>query len=384
MPTNIVAQKRIALIVLTKSGLQSALWLQNELISDVHIYASQRACMLYAEDNCVVTRFQNLKETLAELWGSYEQLILSFALGAAVRLIAPLLQDKRVDPGVVVIDDARHFAISLISGHVGGANELAMRCASILDAVPVVTTASDVQQTLSIDLLAQANGWYIEETSALTSVTACIVNGERVAVIQEPATREWDLYGYAWPQNLVRIMDVRDVTPASFAALFVISDCLLEGLPHALPMVICRPLTLVLGVGCRRGVSFAALDTWIQETLARHRIAFHSVTVLATADIKANEEGLQQLALHYNWAFEVYSATDLQAVTTVPSPSERVQQLVGTPSVCEAAALLSSQNGELLVPKQKGGSMTLAVARRSQPQRNTTVFVPHKLTEMKE
>ncbi|GAC1458783.1 MAG: cobalamin biosynthesis protein [Ktedonobacteraceae bacterium] len=383
MPTDFLTHKQVALIVLTTSGLQLALRLQHELAADVHIYASQRAyrtqeCTIEAKTHCVVMRFENLRTTLADLWRSYEQLVLFFAVGAAVRLIAPLLQNKQRDPGVVVVDDAGHFAISLISGHVGGANELAVHCASILGAVPVVTTASDVQHTLSVDLLAHANGWYIEETSSLTSVAACIVNGERVAIIQEAEALDWGNHELLWSKNLTRITDVREATPTRFDALLAISDRLLVGVPDALPTVVCRPPTLVLGVGCRRGVSFALLNAWIQETLVKNHIAIRSIKTLASADIKADEEGLQQLAQHYDWAFEVYSVTDLRMVTTVQSPSDRVQQLIGTPSVCEAAALLSSRGGELLVSKQKGESMTMAVARRPQVHGSTTLSVPRE------
>ncbi len=369
MPIEVLTGKRIALVVLTRTGLQSALRLQHELAADIHIYASQRAlktqeCALDVEDRCIVTRFESLKATLAELWGSYEQLVLFFALGAAIRLVAPLLENKHVDPGVVVIDDAGRFAISMISGHLGGANELATRCADILGALPVVTTASEAQNTLAIDLLVQANGWYIEEASSLTSVTAAIVNGERVAVLQEVGTVALNEYTHSLPENIVYVTDMHEVTTKKFDALLILSDRLLEGLPDAMPTVICRPPTLVLGIGCRRGIPFAALNSWLQETLVENRIAFRSITTLATADIKADEEGLQELAQHYGWTLEVYSAADLKAVTTVPSPSESVQRLIGTPSVCEAAALLSSQGDELLVPKHKGEGMTMAVARR--------------------
>ncbi|GAC1401431.1 MAG: cobalamin biosynthesis protein [Ktedonobacteraceae bacterium] len=369
MPTDVLPGKRIALVVLTRTGLQLALRLQHELAADVHIYASQRAFKtqeytLDAEDRCNIARFESLRATLAELWGSYEQLVLFFALGAAIRLVAPLLQNKHVDPGVVVIDDAGNFAISMIAGHLGGANELATHCAHILDTQPVVTTASEAQHTLAVDLLAQANGWYIEEVSSLTPVSAAIINGERVAFLQDAGTLDLHEYVHSWPENIVAVTDVHEVTPAAFDALLVLSDRLLEGLPDAMPTVVCRPPTLVVGIGCRRGVPFAALNVWMQETLVANRIALRSITTLATADIKADEEGLQELAQHYGWTCEVYSAADLKAVTAVPSPSERVQRLIGTPSVCEAAALLSSHGGELLVPKHKGEGMTIAVARK--------------------
>ncbi|HEX3639655.1 MAG TPA: precorrin-3B C(17)-methyltransferase, partial [Ktedonobacteraceae bacterium] len=142
------------------------------------------------------------------------------------------------------------------------------------------------------------------------------------------------------------------------------ADRLIEGLPQEVPTLVYRPPTLVLGIGCRRGVPFSTLDTFVKETLAEHRIAFQSIAVLATADIKADEAALQMLAQRYGWSFETHAVETLKTTTAIPNPSERVQRLVGTPSVSEAAALLSSNGGELIVPKQKGEGMTLAVARK--------------------
>jgi cobalt-precorrin 5A hydrolase len=210
-------------------------------------------------------------------------------------------------------------------------------------------------------MLARSQGWRAEEISALTRVAAAIVNGERVAVFQDAGSLDWWEAERVQTANLVRVTSLSEVVCATCVALLVISDRLLIDMAEVVPTVVYRPPTLVLGVGCRRGVSFAALDAWIKEMLAINRIALLSVTTLASADIKADEEGLQLLAQHYGWDFEVHSVEALKTVTAVPSPSERVRRLVGTPSVSEAAALLSSRGGELIVPKCKGEGMTLAV-----------------------
>jgi cobalt-precorrin 5A hydrolase len=358
-------RERVALVVLTRAGLELALRIGRDLEeAECHVYAGARALNAGFSDP-LVSRFEDIGPTLADLWKAHDQLVLCFALGAVVRLIAPLLQDKRVDPGVVVIDDAGRFAISVVAGHLGGANDLATCCARILGALPVITTASDVHNTLAVDMLARSQGWRAEEASALTHVAAAIINGERVAVLQDAGAVDWWEDERTQSANLVRIASLQEATRTTCAALLVISDRLLDDLPETVPTVVFRPPALVLGVGCRRGISFATLDAWVKEMLALNRIALLSVTTLASADLKADEEGLQQLARHYGWNFEVHCVEDLKAVTEVPSPSERVRQLVGTPSVSEAAALLSSQGGELIVPKYKEEGMTLAVARRA-------------------
>jgi len=359
--------KRIALVVLTKAGLALALRLQRGLEADVDIYASQRVCRsqdaIGGKDiNISITGFETAVSLLSKVWTMYDQIVLFLALGAVVRLIAPLLQHKHVDPGIVAIDDAGQFAISVASGHIGDANGLAMRCADLLGAAPIVTTASDVHNTLAVDLLAQAKGWQIEDGSALTAVSAAIINREPVAILQDYGELDWWGDERPWPDNLIHVTNPQEAS--NFAALLVIADRLIEGLPQDVPTLVYRPPTLVLGIGCRRGVPFSTLDTFVKETLAEHRMAFQSIAVLATADIKADEAALQMLAQRYGWSFETHAVETLKTTTAIPNPSERVERLVGTPSVSEAAALLSSNGGALIVPKQKGEGMTIAVARK--------------------
>ncbi len=405
MHTDSTTTKRIALVVLTRAGLALALRLQRGLAADVHIYASPRAYPLKeigassrgdaplwpsakamhtisAEEDCTeapgqaqgaaptgkchssITRFETVAPLLSQLWTTYDQIVLFLALGAVVRLIAPLLQHKHIDPGIVAIDDAGRFAISVVSGHLGAANELTQCCAEVLGAIPVVTTASDVHNTLAVDLLAHTQGWHIEDPSTITTISAAIINGEAVAILQECAELDWWGSERPWPNNLLHVTNPQEVTAIRFAALLVIADRLIEGLPQDVPTLIYRPPTLVLGIGCRRGISFHMLDTFVKETLAEHQLAFQSIALLATADIKADEPALQQLVQRYGWSFATHAVTALRAMTEVPNPSERVQRLVGTPSVCEAAALLSSNGGTLIVPKQKGEGITVAIARR--------------------
>ena len=189
-------------------------------------------------------------------------------------------------------------------------------------------------------------------------------NGEPVAILQETGQSGWWDSACPWPGNLVRVNALHEVTTATFAALLVISDRLIEGFPLGLPTIVYRPSSLVLGIGCRRGVSFAALDAFIKTTLEAHHLAFQSIAVLASVNLKADEVALQRLAEHYSWRFETHTVGALKAVTAIATPSEHVQLLIGTPSVSEAAAILSSCNGQLVVCKCKGEGMTLAVARR--------------------
>lgn len=377
MSTDPLEKKGIALVVLSKSGLQLALRVQNELKSDAHIYGSQRVLKRQSAvlDEDGTASFERVGPLLEGLWLHYEQIVLFFALGAAVRLIAPLLRGKQSDPDVVVIDDSGHFAISVVAGPWGEASRLTSRCAHILDAQAVITTTSEVQGTLALDRLARANGWYIEPESALTSVAASLANGERIAVLQEPQLVHWKREEEPWMENFVSVSTVDEVIPAACTALLIFSDRLFAALPPAIPTIICRPASLVLGIGCSQDVpSCDVLDTWVTETLKRQHIALKSVVTLATTERKADAAGLIQLAQHRRWTYDVHSIEQLQAVSTSVGQVETVQPPARTPSFCEAAAFLSSQGGELLLSRQQSTGMTLAVARKP--------CVPVPLTEI--
>jgi cobalt-precorrin 5A hydrolase len=368
----------IACIVITQSGLRMALQLRAALAAQVDIYASARVVRgIEAErreapdDDPVIAQIaytvvDTVTDALARCWHGYDQLVLCLALGAAVRLIAPFLQDKRRDPGVVVIDDGGTFVVSVLSGHLGGANALAYEAARILKALPVITTASDVHATLTIDLLGKEQCWTLEPSSDLTGVAAAIVNGEPVAILQEAGSRDWWMQRPAWSSHLQYLTDRQALRSAhSIAAQVLITDRTVEDIPlHGCPTVLYRPATLVLGIGCRRGVAFADLERFVQTVLQEHGLSGKSVVTLATADIKGDEIAILELAQRYGWNLETHSVQALRAIKDTPSPSARVEQLIGTPSVSEASALLSSDHGELVVPKQKGVGMTVAVARK--------------------
>lgn len=361
--------RKISCIVITHTGLELALRLRATLGGSLDIYASPRVAQrLEKEVRPAGFRIvESVSNALHSCWHTSDQIICCLALGATVRLIAPFLQDKHLDPGVVVVDDAGTYVISVLSGHVGGANVLTHEVARLLHALPVVTTASDVHATLAIDMLGNDQHWWLEPASDLTRVAAAIVNGEPVAILQEAgATNWWTKYSKR-KTHLTYITDRQEYrTQDTFATQILITDRVVEDLLRAdIATVLYRPATLVLGIGCRRGVAFAALEDFVQTNLVAHGLSIKSVATLATADIKGDEPAILELLQRYGWNLETHTVEELKAVKDIPSPSERVLRLIGTPSVSEASALLSSGYGELLVCKQKGVGMTMAIARRS-------------------
>ena len=277
---------------------------------------------------------------LPAAWRDCAGLVLFLAAGAAVRLVAPLLSDKRTDPAVVTVDEARRFAIALTGGHAGGGNELARRVAATLGAQPVVTTATDATDLAGLDTL----GWPVE--GALAAVTRALLDGEPVRL---RADATWPLP--ALPPN---------VGPGG-AYTLAVTDRVIDLDERTVAL---RPPSLVVGVGASRGVPVEELAALVDAALRAAALSPLSVRAVATVDAKAGEPGLVELARRRGWPLVAHSAQRLAAVD-VPNPSEVVRAEVGTPSVAEAAALVTTSAAALLVPKQKSAMATVAVARHA-------------------
>jgi cobalt-precorrin 5A hydrolase / precorrin-3B C17-methyltransferase len=295
------------------------------------------------------------------------------SVGLIVRLVGGCLRSKEVDPPVVVIDEAGRFVVPVLSGHLGGGNALAERLAAHIGAVPVVTTATEVLGTLPIDRIAAEAGWRIEETDAVKAVARCLVNGEPVVVVQECGDTAWRQQFGPLPVSIDCFASWEDLAkrpgqrrPQRYQGGIFISDrCLPPDALQAVAVswVVCRPPSLVIGVGAEKGVSPDDLDAALYETLERFGFAADSVTAVATLDRKAAEEGFRTWLAHRGWPVVSYTPEQLAQVQNLPNPSDVVAQAVGAPGVCEPAALLASGHNTLLVPKQKCGRVTVALAR---------------------
>lgn len=290
-------------------------------------------------------------QALPDAFSRASGIVVFAATGIAVRLLAPLLRDKRTDPGVVCVDDAGRFAVALTGGHAGGANRLAERVAGVLGAEPVITTASEAVGVPGLEALARDNGFAIDPASDLAPVAGALVAGERVALVGDRRRPLGPL-----PPNLVA--DAR----ARHGPAIVIDDRLIEP-PR--PAVVYRPSSLTVGVGASRGARADEILPLIAEALTEAGLAAASVGALASVDAKAGEPGLVAAARSLGRPLRVHPARALAEIE-VPNPSDVVRAAVGTPSVAEAAALLEAgDGGELVVSKHRSAMATVAVARRA-------------------
>ena len=285
------------------------------------------------------------KEALHRAWQECDAVVLFLATGAAVRLVAPLLQDKRTDPGVVTVDDAARFAIALAGGHDGGANRLAERVAVSLGATPVVTTASDGLGVPALDSFGGDLGFKIEDDQDAAAVGSALVSGEPVYLASD---QRWPLGPL--PENVVGPEGLRP-------PLIFVSDRLVD-VPR--PAVVYRPPSLVAGVGCSRGAGADEILALLRSSLERAELSERSVASLASIDAKRDEAGLLEAAERLGVPLRFHSAEAL-SVVEAPNPSSVVREAVGTPSVAEAAVVVSG--AYLVSEKRKSGMATVAIGR---------------------
>jgi cobalt-precorrin 5A hydrolase / precorrin-3B C17-methyltransferase len=318
---------------------------------------------------------------LPEAFGNADAVVAFLAVGATVRLLAPLLGGKRSDAGVVCVDEAFRFAVPVVGAHAGGANDLARRVTAVLGGEPVITTASDSAGVVALDDFGSDLGFTVEPGSDLAAVGTAILSGQRVTL---SADTTWPLPPL--PPNVVT------AGPEPGGPAIIVTDRRTPARPE--PTVIYRPPSLVVGLGASRGVPAAELGALIDQALESAGLSPRSVRAAATVDLKQDEPGLLAAVRERGWPLVTFSAHDLARVP-VPHPSETVRAAVGTPSVAEAAALLAASRpapsspadnlgptdnssptdgpsptkdispGNLVVPKRSTAHATLAIARRS-------------------
>ena len=290
--------------------------------------AGARAAM-ELEQVLAATRTYGVRD-LALAWAECDALVVFLATGATVRLLAPLLQDKATDPGVVCVDEAQRFAVALLGGHGGGANDLAQEVADALGAEAVITTATDAVGLPGLDTWS----WPVEGDVA--KVSRALLDRVDVRLVMDPT----------WPIPPLPVSTEGDIVLA-------VTDRVTDA------DVVLRPPSLVLGIGASRGVSIEELDELVTTTLTQQGLSPRSVSLVATVDAKGDEAAILEMCHRTGWSLVTHDAAALAEVD-VPNPSRHPLEAIGTPSVAEAAAML---HGDLVVPKTKSAMATVAVSR---------------------
>ncbi|MED4571448.1 cobalt-precorrin 5A hydrolase [Brevibacillus agri] len=351
-----------AIVAITKHGVEMARDLAQKFPGTDLYYMSKFA--RGDEEARGIQLFSNsVRMLFPALWPVYKGLIVIISLGAVVRMIAPLLEDKKKDPGVVVVDDRGENVISVLSGHLGGANELAREVAAIMGARPIITTASDVQKTIPVDLFGRRFGWAWDSADKLTPVSASVVNEEHVAVVNESGERDWWMHDTPMPPSIREYASIAEAQAAKPHAALVVTHRLLAPEEQTIldNGVLYRPKVIVLGMGCNRGTSAEEIEAVIRETLDELQFSLKSVKALVTIELKKDEAGLIAVCEKYGWPFAWYSPQELNQVE-ISEPSETVFKFTGAYGVSEPAAKLYAGVDELVLTKKKSGNVTISVA----------------------
>lgn len=288
-------------------------------------------------------------ELVRQQWQPGNKLVFIMAAGIVIRTIAPLIADKKTDPAVVVLDESGQHVISLLSGHLGGANSLAQNIAHLLDAVPVITTASDVAGLPALDIWARNNNLFIENPDALSSAMIRLLNNRSLRIFSDCDV------------SLPAVFE-RTTEQDSADVIISVSDDVGDAVAAELPLML-RPRVLTVGIGCNRGAPEREIEASIRATLRIANIAFGSIRNIATIDLKEEEPGLVSFCRNHNFPLVTFPAARLNMVPNV-GRSETVFKATGAYAVAEPAAMLASGVDWLLVDKYKYQNVTVSVARQ--------------------
>lgn len=348
---------KLAIVAITSGGVQLARRLGSEL-PEARVYLPEK---FRGADDCDYFD-KPLAVWLPQLFAEVDQLICVMATGIVVRILGRELQGKDKDAAVVVMDEAGQFAISLLSGHLGGANDLARRLAEVAGATAVITTATDVNNLPAWDQAARDAGLLVEPIAHLKTLNRLLLDGGKIALVD----RRRRVAGTFSAVPGVTLYDsFAAATRSNADGLVFVTHRFLPHLQNQPEMLALRPRDLVVGIGCNRGTSAEEIEQAVRNKLKQSFLAFASIGCVASIDAKQDELGLLEFAQRNKLPLQFHSADQLNKVAMQSPISFHAQKAVGAKGVCEPAALLSSGLGELLIRKQKIGNLTLAVAEKT-------------------
>lgn len=321
------------------------------------------------------TRIESIAAFLEANFNTFDTLIFIGALGICVRSIAPYLQDKKEDPAVINMDDRGTFVQSVVSGHIGGANDITRKLAAATGAQAVITTSSDLQDIWALDTLAEQFGWRASASQDMNSIISLFVNNQPTALlldVKDKGTAHLE-------KTLPAFVHVFYELPADLQKYALLIAVTYKKYAVTIPVLHFHPPVLNIGMGCSRDIETDLLETSVHQQLAQQQLAMESVRAIGSIDVKHDEVAFIALAEKLRIPFITYTADELNS-QQVANPSEVVMSKLGVHSVSEASAMLLSGNKELLLEKQKislssGKKHTIAIAVDRQVVRRAVVAI---------
>ena len=333
--------KRIAIFSLTEQGR-----LRSQIIAQALSEPVVKRFCFARHSDADAEAFSDLSALTAAAFSQFDALIFVCACGIAVRMCAPHLRSKLTDPAVLAADDAGHFVIPLLSGHIGGANALAQKIADATGAAAVITTATDAGAKFSPDSFAAANRLLLGDPAAAKAIAAAVLDGESIGFRSD------------YPHTELPAPLSASATPR--CGITVGTDCAKNPFAVTLHLI---PRNIVLGIGCKKGTSAEQIHETVQAFLAESGIGFARICAVSSIDLKASEAGLLQFCSQFDLPLTLYSAAELMQVSGEFSSSAFVMQTTGADNICERSAVLCS-GGRLIARKFTRGGVTAAAAEQ--------------------
>ena len=329
--------QKVAIIQISKAGKDIAYTLKRELSAEI------------------INRTEVGKQ-----WSEFDAFVFIGAMGICVRTIAPYIKDKHEDPAVVCVDSIGQNAISVLSGHIGGANDLAREVAAVIGARDVITTQSDNAGLWALDTLEQRFDWPLATDDDLSECIFTFVNKKPTALLLEVRDEGTDYLEKTLPDHVTIINDISEANPRKYELLIIVSP-FIRYAPEGMLCLQYVPMVGTVGFGlAHHPDDYENIYDEIDEAFAKQGV-LPCAHRYCTIDVKKDEEFCSMLEDNYGENVVFFTAEELSTVE-VPNPSATVQKHVGTPSVCEAAAILGSNYGKLILPKVKGKNWTAALA----------------------
>lgn len=355
---------KIAGICFTNAGMELSEKIRKLLASvsgekemEVRWYCKGKKLNLDAHPEIRALR-EGLQSWTAGRFQDSDCLIFVGAAGIAVRTIAPYVKDKRVDPAVLVLDEKGQYCIPLLSGHIGGANEMALWMEQGLGCRAVLTTATDVNQKFAVDVYAKKNNMVISNMTYAKEVSAALLAGDQVGFYTHFPVKGELPEGLVWSAEFYREQDREQAKRETSLGIYISPSYSRAYFDHTLWLI---PRCLTVGIGCRRGTTARQIARLVDDALRGFSLYPEALLQAATIDLKKDEPGLLEFCRGRELPLRTFSAEELRAVPGTFTSSGFVSEVTGVDNVCERSAVLAG-NGELIIRKVSGDGVTCAVA----------------------
>lgn len=341
--------KKISIISFTVKGTQLCDKLNSELTLlgyETNAFAVER----YIKEFKINPLRVNLKEWTKEQFQQTDAIIFIGSTGIAVRAIAPFIKDKTTDPAVIVMDEKAGFVIPVLSGHIGGANELAGELAKRFASIPVITTATDINHQFAVDVFAVKNDLFISSMAYAKEISAELLRNQEIGFVSD------FIVTGSLPENMVQ------GEKCDYGICISLNE---KKRPFSKTLYLI-PRIITLGIGCKKGKSLEEIEKAVFEVLNNNDVSIHAIHNIATIDLKKEEQGLLDFCEKYNLKMDIFMTELLGSVPGNFSESDYVKKVTGVGNVCERAAFIGSSYGVILQEKVAKDGITVSLARKEQ------------------